>query len=1132
MSATPRKKEVTRGEGAGQNIQVFVRCRPLNNTEKAARSYSVVDVPNHREISVKEKALSSLTKTFQFDRVFGPNSKQLDVYRSVVEPLIKQVMTGYNCTVFAYGQTGTGKTFTMEGGEGRDDPGTTWENDPTAGIVPRALAQLFDELRIQQEAEFSVRVSYLELYNEEIFDLLSAADDTTRLRLYEDSTKKGSVIIQGLEEVQVHSKSEVYQILEKGSFKRKTAETLMNAHSSRSHTVFTVTVHMKESSVEGEEVLRIGKLNLVDLAGSENIGRSGAMDRRAREAGNINQSLLTLGRVITCLVERTPHIPYRESKLTRLLQDSLGGRTKTSIIATISPAGINLEETLSTLDYAHRAKNIQNKPEVNQKLSKKTVLKEYTEEIERLRKDLMASREKNGVFLAFENYQGMLAQIEGQAQEIVEKIGQLKAMTEEKDKQEYMYQECTEQLQETTEKLESTSAKLEETEHSLVCTKSVLSQTMQEKAETEHLVDKHVETELKLSQQAKKLLATSDVVSKDLNLLHDKVDRGRKVQETNEQVKNEFLAEVSGHVEIMNQESEDFRNQHGEACQHIAQLISGQFNDTKTFLNSLQDEMQELWKTQHQQIQGLNGLSDDEVSEESKWLSEQAGNTTNLVSNQNSVDSKFQENMKPVFDQILRSLEDKALLIENNEATLLTNLTQLVEIFTSYSNNISTSFEVLLLDVQKYTLENNARMENLEVQAQTIKKSEDIFRSLFDNMVAKYKEHSNTVQQSTAVVSSEASVGTAAGKRILSTITETADDCNTAKTEAVANANKKSELIKENAAEFKAKFGAFKSSITSQVEAGQTEVSNIVVVRGEKLKEYKKLVDEGIEQRQQRCNAFQRSIKENTSASVSNLDQYKNKFTKSVSDTIAVNGGQETTQLNAVNAVTDMAGVQMTGMDGSRSRLEASVREFVVSNLKKDVPTGATPGRIERTYPRFLAATSPHEKIIQRYRQASDNECVAARLYLDDSDNDSVISTSTVASRVNGNPVSRQNSTSSLTSASGIPITKRGSGPLSRENSVDTAGNGGRKRLQASSASLSREPSGDIKTNRTSDLGSMASEDIEQENKDPFRVPSSRSVENTGVSKIGKPSSGGRKEQAAASSSTRQSGRRPMTNAN
>jgi kinesin family protein 11 len=187
---------------------------------------------------------------------------------------------------------------------------------------------------------------------------------------------------------------------------------------SRSHTVFSITVHIKENSVDGEELLKTGKLNLVDLAGSENVGRSGAVDKRAREAGNINQSLLTLGRVITSLVERAPHVPYRcveqecpilflirfvespntvswllytpvkditffkfcfsgsrESKLTRLLQDSLGGRTKTSIIATISPAACNAEETLSTLDYACRAKNITNRPEINQKLTKKTLIK-------------------------------------------------------------------------------------------------------------------------------------------------------------------------------------------------------------------------------------------------------------------------------------------------------------------------------------------------------------------------------------------------------------------------------------------------------------------------------------------------------------------------------------------------------------------------------------------------------------------------------------------------------------------------------------------------------------------------------------------------------------------------------------
>ena len=139
----------------------------------------------------------------------------------------------------------------------------------------------------------------------------------------------------------------------------------MNAYSSQSHSVFSVTIPMKETTVDGQELVKTGKLNLVDLAGSEkNIGRSGAVDKRAREAGNSSQSLLTLGRVITALVERTPHVPYRESKLTRILQDSLGGRTRTSIIATVSPASLNLEETLSTLEYAHRAKNILSKPEV------------------------------------------------------------------------------------------------------------------------------------------------------------------------------------------------------------------------------------------------------------------------------------------------------------------------------------------------------------------------------------------------------------------------------------------------------------------------------------------------------------------------------------------------------------------------------------------------------------------------------------------------------------------------------------------------------------------------------------------------------------------------------------------------
>uniref|UniRef100_A0AAQ5WYC2 Kinesin-like protein n=1 Tax=Amphiprion ocellaris TaxID=80972 RepID=A0AAQ5WYC2_AMPOC len=405
--------------------------RPFNTVERKS-SYGVIDCDQSRkEVMVKTGGMNDKAsrKTYTFDMVFGPAAKQIDVYRSVVCPILDEVIMGYNCTVFAYGQTGTGKTFTMEG-ERSPDGEFTWEEDPLAGIIPRTLHQIFEKLS-ENGTEFSVKVSLLEIYNEELFDLLSPTEDVNeRLQLFDDPRNKRGVVVKGLEEVTVHNKDEVYQILERGAAKRRTASTLMNAYSSRSHSVFSVTIHMKEITVDGEELVKIGKLNLVDLAGSENIGRSGAVDKRAREAGNINQSLLTLGRVITALVEKRPHIPYRESKLTRILQDSLGGRTKTSIIATVSPSSSNLEETLSTLEYASRAKNIMNKPEVNQKLTKRTLIKEYTEEIERLKRDLAATRDKNGVYLSAENYD-MVGQITSHEEQIVEYTDKIAAMEEE-----------------------------------------------------------------------------------------------------------------------------------------------------------------------------------------------------------------------------------------------------------------------------------------------------------------------------------------------------------------------------------------------------------------------------------------------------------------------------------------------------------------------------------------------------------------------------------------------------------------------------------------------------------------------------------------------------------------------------
>ncbi|XP_038199858.1 kinesin-like protein KIF11 [Arvicola amphibius] len=529
-SSSSKKKEEK-----GKNIQVVVRCRPFNLAERKANAHSVVECDNARkEVSVRTAGLTDKTsrKTYTFDMVFGASTKQIDVYRSVVCPILDEVIMGYNCTIFAYGQTGTGKTFTMEG-ERSPNEVYTWEEDPLAGIIPRTLHQIFEKLT-DNGTEFSVKVSLLEIYNEELFDLLSSSTDVSeRLQMFDDPRNKRGVIIKGLEEITVHNKDEVYQILEKGAAKRTTAATLMNAYSSRSHSVFSVTIHMKETTIDGEELVKIGKLNLVDLAGSENIGRSGAVDKRAREAGNINQSLLTLGRVITALVERTPHIPYRESKLTRILQDSLGGRTRTSIIATISPASLNLEETLSTLEYAHRAKNIMNKPEVNQKLTKKALIKEYTEEIERLKRDLAAVREKNGVYISEESFRAMNGKLTVQEEQIVELAEKIGVLEEELSKVTELFvdsknelDQCKSDLQTKTQELETTQKHLQETKLQLV--------------KEEYVSSALEKTEAKLHDTASKLLNTVKETTKDVSGLHSKLDRKRAIDAHNAEAQDIF----------------------------------------------------------------------------------------------------------------------------------------------------------------------------------------------------------------------------------------------------------------------------------------------------------------------------------------------------------------------------------------------------------------------------------------------------------------------------------------------------------------------------------------------------------------------------------------------------------------
>ncbi|XP_051579257.1 kinesin-like protein KIF11 [Myxocyprinus asiaticus] len=530
----------------GRNIQVVVRCRPFNTVERKSASHTVVECDqNRRDVTVKTGGISdkAARKTYTFDMVFGPSAKQIDVYRSVVCPILDEVIMGYNCTVFAYGQTGTGKTFTMEG-ERSPNEEFTWEEDPLAGIIPRTLHQIFEKLS-SNGTEFSVKVSLLEIYNEELFDLLSPAPDVTeRLQLFDDPRNKRGVVIKGLEEITVHNKNEVYQILERGAAKRKTASTLMNAYSSRSHSVFSVTIHMKEITVDGEELVKIGKLNLVDLAGSENIGRSGAVDKRAREAGNINQSLLTLGRVIKALVERGPHVPYRESKLTRILQDSLGGRTKTSIIATVSPASVNLEETLSTLDYANRAKSIMNKPEVNQKLTKRTLIKEYTEEIERLKRDLAATRDKHGVYLSVDNYESINCKLVSQEEQITEYTEQIASVEEELKRIMDLFTDSKQKLEQCTEDLQDKNQRLEEVHKDLTETRQRLTQE-------EYIAAQIQNNEGQLYSTADQLLSTAEASTQDVSGLHAKLQRKKEVELHNGEIQQSFAQRMENYYNSM-----------------------------------------------------------------------------------------------------------------------------------------------------------------------------------------------------------------------------------------------------------------------------------------------------------------------------------------------------------------------------------------------------------------------------------------------------------------------------------------------------------------------------------------------------------------------------------------------------
>ncbi|KAM3666352.1 kinesin-like protein KIF11 isoform 1-T1 [Ammospiza maritima maritima] len=955
-------------EEKGKNIQVVVRCRPFNASELKVSSYAVVDCDQARkEVSVRTGGVTdkSSRKTYTFDMVFGAQAKQIDVYRSVVCPILDEVIMGYNCTVFAYGQTGTGKTFTMEG-ERSPNEEYTWEEDPLAGIIPRTLHQIFEKLT-ENGTEFSVKVSLLEIYNEELFDLLNPTPDVgERLQMFDDPRNKRGVIIKGLEEVTVHNKNQVYQILERGAAKRTTAATYMNAYSSRSHSVFSITIHMKETTVDGEELVKIGKLNLVDLAGSENIGRSGAVDKRAREAGNINQSLLTLGRVITALVERTPHIPYRESKLTRILQDSLGGRTKTSIIATISPASVNLEETLSTLEYAHRAKNIMNKPEVNQKLTKKALIKEYTEEIERLKRDLAAAREKNGVYISAENYEALNGKLTVQEEKITEYIDKISVMEEEVKRVTELFRVSKNELEQCKTDLQIKEKELEETQKDLQETKVQL-------AEEEYVVSVLENTEQELHDTASQLLSTVEETTRDVSGLHAKLDRKRAVDQHNAAVQNTFAGQMNASFsKIQDSITEnslkqqqmltyytnligDLLSTSSSTADILASVVSASFASLKELVSTEVSHISEKI-TQHENL-SLDCKAEllRLIEEHQTGLGRAVNSLTPMVEFVLGLNCQFQSNMKK-YSAVADQMED-------------------------HKKEMDTFFADLSLTLKKIQEQTAGGFAQLQHNCDSLKEEVEMMRlahrksaaELMSSLQSQLDLFAQETQKSlTDVLTRNGSLKT--------TITAMQENVHLTTTDLVGSTNSNHSKFTAYLDHFSQELRSINVENKALLEESNDHCQHLLANLKNVAQDTNTWGEFTTAQMVNFTNQHLLSLKDEKQQFQYLQKKNEENCDKAIAEIADHIGSQKVAEEKVLNGLLDQIKVDQEILVEQNLALKEKVQHgltqvngFLQEDLKVDVPTGTTPQRKDYSYPVTLVRTEPRQLLLEQLRQRQPN---------------------------------------------------------------------------------------------------------------------------------------------------------------
>ncbi|KAH6900359.1 P-loop containing nucleoside triphosphate hydrolase protein [Thelonectria olida] len=951
------------------NINVVVRCRGRNEREIRENSNVVVtcDAAKGKIVELSMGPNSVSNRSYNFDRVFSQAADQNMVFDDTVKPILEEMLAGYNCTIFAYGQTGTGKTYTMSG----DMTDTLGMLSDDAGIIPRVLYQLFNKLELD-DAESTIKCSFIELYNEELRDLLSV-DEGTKLKIYDDTTRRGhaSTVVQGVEEKHIKNATEGIKVLQEGSLKRQVAATKCNDLSSRSHTVFTITAYVKKPNADGVEAfVSAGKLNLVDLAGSENIQRSGAENKRAAEAGLINKSLLTLGRVINALVDRGAHIPYRESKLTRLLQDSLGGRTKTCIIATISPAKSNLEETISTLDYAFRAKNIKNKPQMNPMVEKRTLLREFTNEIERLKSELISTRQRNGVYLSNEVYEEMTAQSESRRIVAEEQSAKLETLENNLRNKVRELLNLTSAFLGLKKDHEGTKVELDDTKEVLDQTEIVLSATRKSLAEETQLRKAHQKTEAKLTEIGGELINKLHKTVKDVGGLHAKNKRKSDLQSINRAAWGTSQDQVADVTSMVERRIHEFQEEQEE---HITSV-------SRRMEEFVEEELHKLSSTQSFLDEQLNifGEAKKELLEEKEKSKDDMDEVLEEI-------KEIRDTVKERMGESLQAISHSA---ERIAADMLSEMTAFhSQLHTSYSSlgkDCKSVFEDLVkhISAQRSECDNLKRQLSAATNAIVLQNSSistRIQEALEEERRQAVEERHKLAAQIAILINTQAETQETRLAEKASLIQRNLVESNTSLEDAVTQFNNGMETWDEEEGnlmdEVKRSRDQLKTKLKDDWASANEHSTSIQTTAKSVHAETSRVVDEQIKDLDIQMEALDDFV---TSAKSENEHHHEThaQSVQTLSSTVEESFGNISSHFKTTFGRVKNLGEEMdSDLHDLQEQLEPLEDQLCqpLSNLRENIagtalqeyqPTGATPTKVQYHYPTQLPRTEDHDLII------------------------------------------------------------------------------------------------------------------------------------------------------------------------